>query len=113
MGAAGTEGAAEAVKVASNAAWVLVVGIVTTYDDGFIIIGTWELDTEADPVDEVDPVDDALFDWLEVDVDGIEAEIMVVVVVVLTVVKPATHLPLENINPSLLEQVLQATPLSL
>jgi hypothetical protein len=41
------------------------------------------------------------------------AEIMVVVVVVLTVVDPTVHLPFARINPSFCEQVLQATPPSL
>lgn len=39
--------------------------------------------------------------------------ILVVVVVVVVVLDPAIHFPLTKICPSLLEQVLQATPPSL
>ena len=41
------------------------------------------------------------------------ADMIVVVVVVLTVVEPITHLPFTSVNPSFFEQVLHATPPSL
>lgn len=42
-----------------------------------------------------------------------EDEITVLVLTLVEVVDPCTHLPLERINPSLAEQVLQAIPPSL
>ena len=58
---------------------------------------------EVVPTVEVEPV--AVVDGLVV--------IVVVVVEVVTVVFPGTHFPPERIIPNLLEQLLQATPLSL
>lgn len=58
-----------------------------------------------------------LLSWLELEVvappTGILAETVVLVVTVLVVTVPGTHFPPARTNPSLLEQVLQATPPSL
>lgn len=58
----------------------------------------------------------AWLDWVELaeaDPVGIWADTRVLVVTVVVEIVPGTHFPPERMNPSLLEQVLQATPPSL
>lgn len=72
------------------------------------------LELEAELADELLLADEEEDPALDPELDPpIGAETVVVVVTVMVVVWAATHLPAVRISPSLLEQVLQATPPSL
>jgi hypothetical protein len=118
-GVEGADGATEGVDTTVGADGAGAA--VTTGADGAKIFLIWfelkvDVEEDAEVDDELDAVDDAELDCepccpMTVLADG--AVITVDVVVVDVETDPWTHFPADRINPSLLEQVLHATPPSL
>ena len=99
------------VEEAGVVAGTIFVGLTT------VVLVLWVVEDEAGEL-EAELVETVVDDeWLlvlvVVEVTGYAVAIVWVVTVVVVVLDPATHFPFTKIKPNLLEQLLQATPLSL